>query len=58
MLATVGMISWFSRKVGGSTPTTSNWFFVSPVPGTPKLLNRIVLPTIPGSPPNARFQKP
>ena len=29
MLATVGMISSFSRNSGPSTPTTANWFFVS-----------------------------
>ena len=57
MLATVGMISPFSRNSGPSTPATSNWFFASPVPW-PTPFNVIALPTMFGSAPKARVQKP
>jgi hypothetical protein len=54
MLATVGMISAFSRKSALRTPTISNCVIVS-VP-VEKPLSTIVLPTMFGSPLSARFQ--
>ena len=57
MLATVGMISSFSRKSGRSTPATSNWFFASPPPA-PKPLSVMLVPIMFGSALKARFQKP
>jgi len=57
MLATVGMISSLSKNSGRSTPTTKNWFFVSPAPATTPFIV-MVLPTTLGSEPKTRRQNP
>ena len=56
MLATVGMISSFSRKSGLRTPTTVNWFLSVPLPGMMPF-SVMLLPTTFGSELKSRRQK-
>ena len=57
MLATVGMISSFSRKSGPSTPAIVNWFLLSPDPSTTPFIV-MLRPMTFGSELNTRLQKP